>query len=57
MKKPEGERVVNKDYHAQIQEHLMDELYGHMEKRDHAKIRECLMALGHCFQDEEIDEV
>lgn len=51
------DRVVNASYDSKLQESLVDEVFIAMEKSDHSKLREALMALVHSIQSEEHDEM
>lgn len=51
------ERVVNPSHDRQLQDHLMDEVLVALEHKDHAGLREALVALAHSIKNEDQDEM
>ena len=53
ISKEPGEVVVNASPDVQLQDHLVENLMISLEKKDHSKIKEDLIALIHAILNEE----
>jgi hypothetical protein len=57
MSKEPEERVVNASHDDKLQDHLVDELLMALERKNHQKLREVLVALVDSFRNEEMPDV